>query len=215
MKFTPIQQTAFDILSQNKTIQKDYYFTGGTALSVFHLHHRTSDDLDFFSQKDVPVDFTNPLVGKVADKLKLSVTFTTIENTFFYELSDKASTKIMIDFASYPYTRLETGLRYQNVSVDGILDIGANKIAAINNRDEVKDFVDCFFIMKHYTIWDLLRAYEQKFSQQLDLVLFASNLLKVEAFDYLPKMAVPLALPELKKFYLTLADRLGKRVSKR
>jgi len=74
--------------------------------------------------------------------------------------------------------------------------------------------VDCYFILKQYSLWDLLRAYEQKFGAELDLVLLASNLLKVETFAYLPKMIVPLTLPELKQYFLDLTDKLGKRIAK-
>jgi hypothetical protein len=121
--------------------------------------------------------------------------------------------KLKVDFAKYPYKRLEKGLVCQDITIDSLLDIGANKIAAINNRNEVKDFVDCYFILKHYTLWDLLRAYEHKFGMELDLVLFASNVLKVEDFDYLPKMIVKITLQELKQYFLALTDRIGKRIT--
>ncbi|MBI3815671.1 MAG: nucleotidyl transferase AbiEii/AbiGii toxin family protein [Nitrospinae bacterium] len=35
-------------------IAKDFFLTGGTALSAFYLHHRESIDLDFFSMTDKP-----------------------------------------------------------------------------------------------------------------------------------------------------------------
>lgn len=213
MKLTSEQQEAFDILSLNTKIKESFYFTGGTALSVFHLQHRFSDDLDFFTEGDVSIDFTNPLINSIAEKLKLSVRFTQIENTLVYELHDANTMKLKVDFAKYPYKRLEKGLLSQGISIDGMLDIGANKIAAINSRNEVKDFVDCYFILKHYTLWDLLRAFEQKFGMELDLVLFASNLLKVEAFDYLPKMIVKITIQELKQYFLELTDKIGKRIA--
>ncbi len=213
MKLTSVQQEAFDILSLNTKIKGNFYFTGGTALSVFHLQHRFSDDLDFFTEGDVSIDFTNPLINSIAEKLKLSVRFTQIENTLVYELHEDNTMKLKVDFAKYPYKRLEKGLLSQGISVDSMLDIGANKIAAINNRNEVKDFVDCYFILKHFTLWDLLRAFEQKFGMELDLVLFASNLLKIETFDYLPKMIVKITIQELKQYFLELTDRIGKRIA--
>jgi len=213
MKFTVTQQKAFDIIALNSTIKTNFYFTGGTALSIFYLQHRISEDLDFFTESNISVDFTNPLMTLVAEKLRLSVRFTQIENLLVYELTNSRTLQLKVDFAEYPYNRLEKGLMHKGVIVDSLLDIGANKIAAINNRNEIKDFVDLYFILKHYTLWDLLRAYEHKFGVELDLVLLASNLLQVDTFDYLPKMIKKVTLIELKQYFLELTNRLGKRIA--
>lgn len=36
-------------LSRYDTIRENFFLTGGTALSVFYLHHRYSKDIDLFS----------------------------------------------------------------------------------------------------------------------------------------------------------------------
>ncbi|PIP31376.1 hypothetical protein COX24_03940 [bacterium (Candidatus Gribaldobacteria) CG23_combo_of_CG06-09_8_20_14_all_37_87_8] len=40
-------------MSKNKDICQSFYLTGGTALAEFYLKHRFSEDLDFFSEKEV------------------------------------------------------------------------------------------------------------------------------------------------------------------
>jgi predicted nucleotidyltransferase component of viral defense system len=40
-----------DFFSKEKRLRERFYFTGGTALSEYYLHHRRSIDLDFFSEK--------------------------------------------------------------------------------------------------------------------------------------------------------------------
>ncbi len=213
LKFNSIQQNAFDVLASNPSMRERFYFTGGTALSIFYLHHRISDDLDFFTEGDITTDFTTPLVTSIAQKLNVSVRFTNIEKVLIYELLDSKKMKLKIDFATYPYKRLEKGIIHEGISVDSLLDIGANKIAAISQRNEIKDFADCYFILQHYSLWDLLRAHEHKFGTELDLVLLASNLLKVEDFDYLPKMMKKLTLQELKEYFVDLTNRIGKRIT--
>ena len=56
--FNKFQQAFFDKFSQNQHLRKLFYLTGGTALSIFYLHHRLSEDLDFFSEED----FHNELI---------------------------------------------------------------------------------------------------------------------------------------------------------
>ena len=213
MKFTTIQQKAFESIAKNSAIQERFYFTGGTALSVFHLDHRLSEDLDFFTSGDISTDITTPLATSIAETLHLSVKFTQINNTYIYEFGPEDAFELKIDFALYPYKRLEKGFMYQNISIDSMIDIGANKIAAVTDRIEVKDFADLFFILQHCTTWDLLRAYEKKFGVELDLVLFCSNLLAVESFEYLPNMIKPLTLNELKTYFFSLSDRIGKTIT--
>lgn len=43
---TDIQRKLLIDLSKNELIRNNFFLTGGTALSVFYLHHRVSDDLD-------------------------------------------------------------------------------------------------------------------------------------------------------------------------
>ena len=35
---------------------KNYYWTGGTVLAEFYLHHRESEDIDLFSENEVAVE---------------------------------------------------------------------------------------------------------------------------------------------------------------
>ena len=47
------QQNILDALASNQVIFNNFYLTGGTALAEFYLHHRFSEDLDFFSEHEV------------------------------------------------------------------------------------------------------------------------------------------------------------------
>lgn len=52
----PYQREVLLGLLNNETIRNMFFLTGGTALSVFYLHHRTSIDLDLFSVEKTPQD---------------------------------------------------------------------------------------------------------------------------------------------------------------
>ena len=51
---SPAQREVLTQLITHPDIEKNFFLTGGTALSVFYLHHRLSDDLDLFTK-----DFLN------------------------------------------------------------------------------------------------------------------------------------------------------------
>ena len=40
-------------LVSNPTIEQQFFLMGGTALSVFYLHHRVSNDLDLFCLQEI------------------------------------------------------------------------------------------------------------------------------------------------------------------
>lgn len=49
------QKLFLNFVNDEKLIYNFFYLTGGTALSEFYFHHRYSEDLDFFSEKEFEV----------------------------------------------------------------------------------------------------------------------------------------------------------------
>jgi predicted nucleotidyltransferase component of viral defense system len=47
--FSQEQRKILVNLFKNETIQNNFFLTGGTALSVFYLHHRKSNDIELFT----------------------------------------------------------------------------------------------------------------------------------------------------------------------
>jgi len=67
-------------------------------------------------------------------------------------------------------------------------------------------------LKEKYTIWDLIYATEKKFKRlDFDILLLAQDFLKVEDFEFLPRMVKPLSLEELKIFFRKLAKKVGIR----
>lgn len=50
---TPRQSYLVEQAAKNDELTRWYYLTGGTALSEFYLHHRLSEDIDFFTRSEV------------------------------------------------------------------------------------------------------------------------------------------------------------------
>ena len=213
-KFTKEQKIILDLISKTEALTKDFYFTGGTALSEFYLHHRYSDDLDFFTDKKLDQQLIFTLMSEWGDTHHFRFTSRFVQVVYRFELTFPNKTLLKVDFGYFPYKRLEKGIRYQNLPVDSQRDIATNKITTINQRTEVKDFVDLYFLLKKYTIWDLLYCSEIKFkSLDIDIMLIAQDFLKTEDFKALPRMIKPLTLETVKRFFRVQAKTLAKKVT--
>lgn len=203
------QKVIFDEVSQNDFLRSHFYFTGGTALSSFYLQHRYSDDLDFFSQDKFDNQAIFTLIKEWGDKHSFSFKGRLVEVTYIFMLSFKNEAKIKVDFAYYPFKRLEKGLKIDNLEVDSLLDIAVNKLLTASQRTEVKDFVDLYFLLQKFSVWDLMEGVRIKFRTELEPFLLGSDFLKIEDFDYLPRMIKPLTIEELKSFFRQKAKELG------
>ena len=60
---TPVQKKAICSLSDSP-LGKKFYWTGGTLLAYYYLHHRRSLDLDFFSEEKFSFEEINDWVQK-------------------------------------------------------------------------------------------------------------------------------------------------------
>ena len=147
--FSPVQQTVFDSFAKDKNLSQKFYFTGGTALSAVYLHHRESEDLDFFSESDFDNDGIIKFIDNIASLINTRSRVTLKERVRIFELvDDDKNLVIKIDFGYYPHSRLKKGKRLQGVDVDSLIDISANKITTILQRTDIKDFVDLYYLLK-------------------------------------------------------------------
>lgn len=207
--FTPLQQSIFNAITQHPDLPKSFYFTGGTALSAIYFHHRESDDLDFFSEKDFSDESMREIMNDIAASQKLILRYTKQYRSRIFELLKTETRMIKVDFVNHPYKRLEKGTMIKEFPVDSLRDIATNKLLTINQRTEVKDFVDLYFLLKKFSVWDLLYSVKGKYNIELDIILVASDFLKVENFNFLPKMTKPFTLEELRSFFRQKAKELG------
>jgi len=207
--FTNEQKAIFDQVKQSDFLKSNFYFTGGTALSYFYLKHRYSEDFDFFSTRKFDNKIFIALVKEWADKLDFTyqVRFEEVVNVFNFNFKNGQTLKV--DFGFYPYKRVEKGIIKEGVEIDSQLDIAVNKLLTISQRNNVKDFVDLFFLLKKHSIYDLIEGLKVKFKIKTDPWLVASDLVKIDQFETLPRMIIPLTLDELKNFFREKAKELG------
>lgn len=209
--FTPEQKLIFNKVKDDPFFRSRFYFTGGTALSYFYLKHRFSEDLDFFSEEKFD---TAPVLERIEAWAKIEdFTFQSQwrEVVYVFQIEFKNGKKLKIDFGHYPHTRVEKGLNENGFAIDSQLDIAVNKLATINQRNQVRDYVDLYYLLDTFTIWDLIEGARIKFRMKLEPWILASDLsYGVEQFSALPRMIKPLTLTILKTFFRKKALELAK-----
>ncbi|MBI5122323.1 nucleotidyl transferase AbiEii/AbiGii toxin family protein [Candidatus Roizmanbacteria bacterium] len=213
---TKEQKILLDIITNNNYVASNYYFTGGTALSEYYLHHRYSDDLDFFSRDDIDQQVILGLMTKWGKQSNFRFESRFVEIVYRFKLTFKSGSNYLVDFGHYAYDQLEvSNKKYKLMSINSLRDIASNKLFTINQRTDAKDFVDLYFLLRnHYTLWDLIYSAEKKFKHAgFDVLLLAQDLLKVEDFTSLPRMIKPLTLLQLKQFFRKEAIKLGLQVT--
>jgi len=145
-------------LLTHPTIERSFFLTGGTALAVFYLHHRVSDDLDFFTL--APLDLAEldfwiraQWTG-VCSKIKEGPNFLSflIAETKVEFVIDPLSNTDYRDTAEFENRR--------RLQVDNLKNIISNKLGAIVSRQEPKDFVDFYFLVEQYPDLDLDATYQ-------------------------------------------------------
>lgn len=207
---TKEQKTILDQITKERPLTSRFYFTGGTALSEFYLKHRKSVDLDFFTDSEFDTQFLFNLLSRWSKILTFKLEAEFIEPTYRSILHFETGTKLRVDFSYFPYKRLKEGVNYNNLEIDSLFDIATNKLLTISQRANVKDFVDLYFLLEKFSLWDLITSVEKKFNLKIEPFILASDLLLVENFEFLPKMIKPLKLPTLKKFFEEEAKKLGR-----
>jgi len=138
----PLQDKVLKIIDNLKT---PFYLTGGTALSRCYLHHRYSDDLDFFVNNEL--NFAK-LVEKILINLNKEFKVNVVIRSESY-ISLMINDELKVDFVNdvtYKYGKLEKQKIYSNV--DNLENILSNKLSALISRDEPKDVVDILMIFK-------------------------------------------------------------------
>ncbi|PIU03547.1 hypothetical protein COT44_02880 [Candidatus Shapirobacteria bacterium CG08_land_8_20_14_0_20_39_18] len=212
---TQEQKFILDGVAKIPFFRENFYFTGETALSEFHLRHRYSDDLDFFTEKKDNLDLQviNSLLADLGRQYDFTFSGRFIEVVYITMLTFSNGSQLKADFGYYPYQRLKKGIDHQGLAIDSLEDIAFNKLSTVSQRENIKDFVDLYFLLKekHFTLWDLIYGLEVKFKTKVETLLLAEDLLKIEDFDTLPRMIKPLTFKELQIFFRKIAVELGKK----
>jgi len=189
-----------------------FYLSGGTALAGVYLFHRFSDDLDFFSFEPISVQFIHSIVNRMKKKLSArSMRYERIfdRSLFFLKLKDE---ELKIEFTQYPFKQLSKVKLWRGVRVDSLRDIAANKLMALLDRFDPKDFVDLFFLLQKFSLEKIKKDTEKKFGLKIDNLFLGSELAKAQRIKALPIMLRPLTIAEMQSFFIELSRKVGENL---
>jgi predicted nucleotidyltransferase component of viral defense system len=167
-----------------------FYLVGGTALAL-QIGHRLSIDLDLFGNQELDeLEINNILKEYVCDFQIVQKT----KNILIYAADD-----IKIDFVNYPYPWLADPIIEESIRLASLEDIGAMKLNTISGRGSKKDFVDIYFLLKKYSLKELLAFYNKKYPNGSSfLVLKSLNYFEDAEQQEMPLMLVPVDWQEIK-----------------
>ena len=150
-----VSSEALDLLTKiahEKTLS-DFRLAGGTALAL-QIGHRISYDLDFFC-------FCQTENKELIRRLSFLKPFRVLydhESSLALNINN-----VKIDFVKYAYPFLEKPQMHDGIAMASLRDIAAMKIAAITGRGKRRDFVDLFFLLRTFTLQDILSFYSNKY----------------------------------------------------
>lgn len=211
------QKKFLKFLSEEKLIYTHFYLTGGTALAEFYLHHRLSEDLDFFSEQE----FDPQSISVILKKIQTAVGIKKIEyqqsfnrNLFFLH----TDTDVMkTEFTYFPFARIEQKQKIGELFIDSLIDIATNKIFTIYQKPRSRDFIDLFLILKHnpaLTIDSLIDKAQVKFDNYIDPVQLGAQYIKSKELKDYPRMIEKLNEKVWQEFFIQEAEKLKDKVFK-
>ncbi len=150
---------------QNKKILKTFHLAGGTALAL-QLGHRKSVDLDLFSQENFN---TNEMLEFLEEEFDFKLDYSA-KNTLKGSINN-----IKIDILTHKYKHVKSPIYTNNISLLSVEDITAMKLNAISgNGTRSKDVIDIYFILKQFTIENILSFYTKKYNSRNNLHVIKS-----------------------------------------
>jgi Nucleotidyl transferase AbiEii toxin, Type IV TA system len=189
-----ISPETFKLIQQLQALNElnGFHLVGGTALAL-QLGHRNSIDIDLFIQSDFS---DTDVMNFITKKFQVQEIFRR-KNTIISLINN-----IKTDFIKHDYPLLQPALTEEGITFLSKEDITAMKFhAIIQSGKRLKDFIDIYFLLKHFSMADMIGFFTQKYTYSNPMIAMKA----VNYFDEIdesidpPKLPAPLPLKEIKK----------------
>lgn len=132
---------------------EDFSLVGGTALSL-QMGHRKSIDLDFFGKCEIHESQFLEKLHSYGNVVIIKKT----PNIFICTVNG-----VKVDFVNYNYPLIRKILVVDEIRMTSTQDIAAMKLNAIAGRGSKKDFIDIYYLLKRYSIDEMIGFYREKY----------------------------------------------------
>jgi len=180
-----INPETFSLIQELQSLDflKEFYLVGGTALAL-KLGHRNSIDIDLFTQNEFS---TQELVEKISLNKDFFKSFER-ENTLMCFINS-----IKTDFIRHNYPFVKSPITEEGITYLSLEDITAMKLNAIaQSGKRLKDFIDIYFLLEHFSVNEMLSFYEIKYP-------FSNKLIALRGLEYFGDIDLSIDPPILKK----------------
>lgn len=200
-------------------LAKKIYWSGGTALAYQYLKHRRSFDLDFFSDDLYADDWILSELNKIKKEARIdnSSYQKKLNRWIYFFKKDKELVKFEIVY--YPFQAIDKRLFNKdfNIKVDSLLDIAANKVQTIFERQEPKDVFDLYWLLKtkQVSLEKLFQLVEKKFGSAIDPVTWSLRAIetsrKISKLEPLYFKKFEISSQQLVEFYKDYSFKILKK----
>ena len=124
-----------------------FFLTGGSALGLFHLHHRRSYDLDLFTAEEVDGREVQNLVLRIAGQIGSGCEAIRSAPDFHRFRLTRGDERELLDVVVDRAPQLDPEKPViDGIRVDTLREMIANKLTTLLSRTEMKDVVDLYFL---------------------------------------------------------------------
>ena len=157
------------LLELLKKLMQDDYFNGfdlvGVASLALQIGHRNSVDIDMFGNREIDTDLFEE---KLKSFGKVEITQST-KNILISSIND-----IKVDFVNYKYPLLQETKIIDSIRLASKEDIAAMKLNAILGRGSRKDFIDLYFLLKHFSLRQMFEFFKKKYAEGSEFLVYKS-----------------------------------------
>ena len=154
---------------QSDSLFKDHFLAGGTALSL-QLGHRTSTDIDLFTLKEQNAMAIIQFLTKNCGNVDVNIGKNDFSRIFV--------NGIKIELVEYNEKLLENPKKEDGITLVGLNEIAAMKLAAMLKRTEARDFIDIAYLLKEMPLKKMFDLYKEKFGSVSPLFMKRTLLTK-------------------------------------
>ncbi len=162
-----VESTTLELLKrlQSQAYLKGFCLVGGTALAL-RIGHRRSVDLDLFSNFSFDVV---PLLENLTADFNFNLFFSA-NNTIKGSING-----VKVDILSHRYPLIKEPFVEEGIEMLSFQDIIAMKLNAISGSGQrVKDFIDIFYLLRKFSIEQMIGFYKEKYTQYNEVSVLKS-----------------------------------------